>query len=132
MPECAKCGSFKLREADYGDVPETSNRADPMAFTSTSVARRDDATLRNLADTYGLSDMSNAGGRAVKQPSPTQGEYGVKEYFGVKCPIGKSITTVSGGTGVSVGAKPGAIFAGQAAAPGRVAAMSEVVAEHRG
>lgn len=133
MPECSKCHSFKLSECDYGGAPKVSNRADPQAFTNSSVAKRDEATIRNLADSYGMTDISNKGGRAAKgAPAPAQGKYGVKDYFGVPCPIGDSPVTVSGGTTIPIGAQPGVKFAGQGAVPGRIADMSQVVAEHKG
>lgn len=140
QPECPKCRSIKLQERDYGNMPPTSMRADPTAHTSTSVLRRTDATLRNLATDYGLTDINNKNGQAAKghHPRPeagARGKYGNMNVLGVDVPINDTITTVSGSTPYTAFKAP---VAPQGGLPGRETAnkalsgMTKVTAEHKG
>lgn len=63
MPECPQCGSRRLE--DWGEAWETG----VVGGDAHADTKHTDATFRRVADRYGLTDMNNKDGQAVKRPA---------------------------------------------------------------
>lgn len=70
-PVCPKCRGIKTE--DYGTTTYDLGYHQTSSFgIGTGVLKQSDANLRRIADRYGLTDMSNKDGQAVKRPPKQQ------------------------------------------------------------
>lgn len=85
-PECPACGSTKLE--DWGGDPGREGwcMARNAAPGASSDLKHDDRTLRRIADRHGLTNMSNAGGKPVRQAA-TPADGPKINYNGIDVPM---------------------------------------------
>jgi hypothetical protein len=122
QPTCPRCASIKLE--DWGVATNVMVGVD-------GGGKQSDANLRRIADRYGLTDMSNKDGRAVKSAAPAaKGELGsITLPGGVQAPVDytpKCSHIPMSSTPLKLEA--GARFSGRA----RHSVPTNVVAEHKG
>lgn len=70
--ECPKCSSRKVADGGETTFDEGYTQSSSVAFhSSDSAVKQSDANLRRIADKFGLTNMDNSGGQAVKRAAPT-------------------------------------------------------------
>lgn len=74
-PSCPKCGAvttYDLGETAYdlGYFQRTNFANQSNSSAAREVVKQSDANLRRIADKYGLTDMDNKDGKAVKRAAP--------------------------------------------------------------
>ncbi len=122
---------MKLREASYGGFPDAGRIAHPERASSNSVLRRNEETLNGLADSFGMTNITNT---AKKPPPQTpRGKYGNMNIMGVDVPIGDTSVTVSGSTPYSAfSVKAENKMPGRQVATNNLSSMTQVQASHKG
>lgn len=65
MPQCPHCGARRLE--DWGEAIETGI----IGGAARAHIQNSDANLRRVAERYGLADMNNRDGQAVKRAAPS-------------------------------------------------------------
>lgn len=103
MPECPACGSVKLEH--WGDYAGRDGWivSNPASYGSPGMARGVDASLRQIADANGLTNMRNDDGKSVGQHRMEERAreqrasqvYGTKNYFGAEISIDGTCSTVA-------------------------------------
>lgn len=125
-PVCPRCSGYKVHDMGYeaGAVPGPIFAA---PYVSSGTGKSVDATLRQQADQYGLTNMDNRDGKPIKGSTQNPHGYETKNYFGIDVPIGPNITTVSGASNLKSSMK----VTPQGKLPGNRSIPTQTVAEHR-
>jgi hypothetical protein len=121
--KCKKCNSIKVVDAE--------DRTKPYSFGNPGAGKRIDSTLNALAETHGLTDISNKDGKAVKHRSAPEPTFGYKNVMGYNVPIDGTCTTSSFQSSAKVGATP-TVKIGNANVMSKVSARTLVKAKHEG
>lgn len=79
QPKCPKCSSIKCEDFgpttfDLGQCKESTHY--PSVAAARDVNKRSDVNLRRVADRYGLTNMNNKDGQAVKRAAPAPASNG--------------------------------------------------------
>ena len=81
QPTCPHCGSIKLE--DLGEY-----RAPQIMIGGKGDAKYIDSELKSIATQYGMTNMSNKGGKPVKGGAmPARGDFGYVKVHGVEVPV---------------------------------------------
>lgn len=132
MPECPSCGGRRLE--DWGECVEREGwiRITTAGPTNFDTVKRSDNNLRRVADRYGLTDMNNKDGQAVKRsPTPSAAPGPMVNVGGYQVPAS---VAASGGCmtipGIGVPMKTEINKAEVKSSP-MMKRMTRVVAEHK-
>lgn len=128
MPVCPTCKSIRLEDIGIFVRPNV------MVSTGESRenAKNSDKNIRRIADQYGLTDMNNKGGQAIKRAAPAPASGPTVKVGGIDVPV----STAAGAGCINLPNMAQKLpVSGAARAPQQSAmmkGMTRVVGEHKG
>jgi hypothetical protein len=123
MPTCPHCSCIKLE-----DCGEAMNIMGGLSANS----QNSDSNFRRIADRYGLSDMNNKDGQAVKRSAPEPVGGATVSIGGYQVPLASAASGACAHMpGMSVPMKA-AVGQGSSKPSSMMKGMTRVVAEHKG